>query len=111
MKVIFDKALGGMKDIVSKIEEKEVKVDFTVLIRDLLTEDDFRSTLNAYKPKKLKGLKEKIYEIRLKDWRVIYILEDDFIYVLHIIHKKKNHTEKKYISAVKRRIKNIKINK
>lgn len=105
MKIEFHKALGGVKYIDKVAKEKKDRVILLLLLKEII--EDPEMTFKVHTTKKLKGFKEKVYEIRKEDYRIFYLLNDDCMHILDIIKKKKNHTEMKYISLLKQRVKEI----
>lgn len=105
MKIEFHKALGGVEYINKVAKEKRDIVILLLLFQQLL--EDPEMTLKVHDRKKLKGFKEKVYEIRKEDYRIFYLLDDDCMHILDIIKKKKNYTEMKYINLLKKRVKEI----
>ena len=105
MKICLHKSLGGVSYINKIAEEKADRVILFHLIKELMV--DTEMTLEVSDVKKLKGFKEKVYEVRKKDYRIFYIIKDDIMYILDIVKKKKNNTEKRYIDTLKKRIKTL----
>lgn len=105
MNIEFHKSLGGVSYIDKIAAEKGDRAILLLLIKELIV--DTEMTLEVSDVKKLKGFKEKVYEIRKKDYRIFYIIKDDIMVILDIIKKKKNNTEKRYIDTLKKRIKTL----
>lgn len=105
MKINFHKTLGGLEYINKVAKDESDRVALILLFREILIDPEM--TFKVHTRKKLKGFKEKVYEIRKLDYRIFYIMQDDCMHVLDIIKKKKNNTEKRYIDVLKQRAKEI----
>lgn len=105
MNIEFHKSLGGVSYIDKIATEKGDRAILLLLIKELIV--DTEMTLEVSDVKKLKGFKEKVYEIRKKDYRIFYIIKGDIMVILDIIKKKKNNTEKRYIDTLRKRIKTL----
>lgn len=105
MKIEFHKALGGVEYINKVTKENKDRAILLLLLKEII--EDPEMTFKVHTIKKLKGFKEKVYEIRKEDYRIFYLLDNDCMHILDIIKKKKNHTEMKHINLLKKRVKEL----
>lgn len=104
MKIIFSESLGGVSCINKFSKEKDYK-SLLLLFKGLLEDTEYTLQVSDVKP--FKHIKPRIYQIRKKDFRIFYMLEDDKLIILDIFIKKKNHTQKQILDRVKKRAKQI----
>ena len=63
--------------------------------------------INGLESLNCRKLYKKVYELKIKNQRLAYYVENDCIYFIHIFKKQKNKTEKKDIDVIKDRYKRL----
>lgn len=92
MKIIDYYTVGGKNLILSYIEKlpKDIKIKILKLRKEI--EENDCKIFDILDTKKLFG---KLYEIRISNQRIAYIIIDkEIVYFIHIFKKQKNKTEK-----------------
>ena len=103
MKIIDYMTLGGKNVILDYIMSLPVKTKTKILILRKEIESNDKTIFEKLDTKKLFG---KLYEIRLSNQRIAYVVvENDKVYFLHIFQKQKNKTEKNDINLAIERAK------
>lgn len=103
--VYLHKALRGKNTILdSKLCKSKIDEAYLFVLIESL-EEDILLTLKTYDTRKIKGSKHNVCEIKLGKLRILYILVQNDIYILHVFKKQKNKTEKMDINCAEKRAK------
>ena len=103
MKIVDYTTKGGKNLILSYIEKLPNELKIKVLkLRKEIEENDYR-IFEILDTKKLLG---KLYEIRVSNQRIAYVVVDkEVVYFVHIFKKQKNKTEKDDLNIAIERVK------
>ena len=98
---VFDYTTNGGKNVILEYIDSldDITKEILYYTRDLITRYGMKSleSLNCRK------LYKKVYEIKIRNQRLAYFVNNDCIYFIHIFKKQKNKTEKNDIEIIKRR--------
>lgn len=90
-----------MDGLISCTKTVNDKVSIIALLNSL--ERDTLATLEVKTTKKMKGTKNKLYEIIEDSMRIFYCQQDEDITIVHFCYKQKNKTEKKDVDIADKR--------
>lgn len=102
---IFDYCSSGGKNLITEyIEKLDSKTKETIYYaRELI----YRYGVDGLDSLNCKKLYKKVYEIKIKNQRIAYYLNNDCIYFIHIFKKQKNKTKQNDLKIIKQRFNKI----